>query len=383
MVEFEKSQSFINITISVKGKLVPRRLFKMLDKIKKNVMFYVLFHKMRLLLDSKNKQQYLDFIKELEKTRHMGLEYLAKKSLNSPYWDREIFRTNELYSHDIVLKKYANIPFDQPLSCIIEHGLVLTEHLVENPLTYPFAKSNVVMSQARKKYLEENGIDAHAIGPYIHYVDTIYNDSELRRMKEKLGKTLLFFPSHSTKDVSKKESYKYMSEIIDKLKKKHDFDSVLICGYFMDIQDNLFDYIDHNEGYLFVSAGDRRGPMFLNLIKTFISLSDIVASTTIGTQTGYAYLLGKPYWTIPNGNITDYYSGNQNCVQNEKSIVSKPLIGNHKISYFDLEKMFYSQTFSIDDDLFGIVSDLWGFNEIKSKKNMKVILTCKGSACVE
>ena len=71
-----------------------------------------------------------------------------------------------------------------------------------------------------------------------------------------------------------------------------------ILGYFIDINNGLFDNITKEDNYKFISCGDRCGPLFLSLLKTYILLADIVASNTIGTQTGYSLFFNKPYWVI-------------------------------------------------------------------------------------
>ncbi|SFV60197.1 hypothetical protein MNB_SV-3-701 [hydrothermal vent metagenome] len=345
-----------------------------MNKFKRFLLNCKYYHKIRLILNRVNMKKYINFMHELLNNRNQSIQYLSERALNSPCWSREIFSTNEFYAHDLIFKKYAGISYSQSLSCLIEHGLVLTEHLVENVNKFPLATSNIVMSEARKMYLKKNGIPAYAVGPYIHYADSIYNHEDLKMMKKRLGKTLLFFPSHSTKYVSIKESYKTFSKTISKLKKNHNFSSVLICGYFLDIEDKLFDYIEKEKGYYFISAGNRCGPLFLNLIKTYIILADVVASNTIGTQAGYALFLGKPFWTISNTNIIDSYAGSTLHVLKEQSIVDKPLIGDYDISYHELEKLFQKQSYDIDKDLFKIVSSLWGFNDIKSKSEINKII---------
>ena len=126
-----------------------------------------------------------------------GLESMSRQALAPPGWSRELFKVNEFYAHDLVLKRHAGISYSQALPGLIEHGLVLGRTLVENVKRYPLAKMNIVMSEPRARFLREQGIPAVTIGPYIHYARPVLDEEKMLALKQRLGKTLLFFVSHS------------------------------------------------------------------------------------------------------------------------------------------------------------------------------------------
>ena len=155
------------------------------------------------------------------------------------------------------------------------------------------------------------------------------------------------------------------------LKKNHSFDSILICGYFMDIERGLFDHIGRREGYHFVSCGHRLGPLFQQLLKTYLLLSDVVASNAVGTQTGYALFLGKPFWVLGAQHILSYYKGDAAKVAEEMKGNSQPILAPHAaLSFRGFEDLFRNEETSIDPEVLELVGCLWGFGDLVGREEL-------------
>ena len=333
-----------------------------------------LLQRAQILLAKRKQQEYLHFLDQIEEWSGKGLEYLSARALSSKKWRREFFRFNEIYSHDLALKRFSGIPYEYSLEVMVEHGLILSETIIENSNKYPLAQKNIVMSNPRVDFLARNEVPSIAIGPYIHYAKSIFDEEKTGAVKKKMGKTLLFFAGHSTREISVERSYAEMFRIIDGLQLQQNFDTVLICGHFVDIEQGLFSIAPKNEKYQYISAGYNRCPAFLDLLRTYIELSDVVASNSIGTQTGYSIFLGKPFWVVNEDSIDKFYSGNQRVLREHRRVIKNAIIGKHQLSYLELEDCFKEQVATVDKANYELVADLWGFDEVKRPDELREIL---------
>jgi hypothetical protein len=136
-----------------------------------------------------------------------------------------------------------------------------------------------------------------AIGPYIKGAEFFKTKEELDSLKQKYGKILLVFPSHSIAILhAKYDEVSLMQEIF---KIKNDFDMIFICLYWKDILDEqrllLYEkYI--SDKIKIVSAGHSSDPNFLSRLKDLIWLSDVTMSNNIGTHLGYSVCMGKAHY---------------------------------------------------------------------------------------
>lgn len=335
-----------------------------------NQIVYRSYHKLRLLGNRVHRKRYLAHMERMLTSKPKGLASVSELSLEPVFWEREIFRCNEIYAHDLVFKQFLGVDPARCLEVIVEHGCVFSEVLVENHLTFPGARQNIVMSRARSQFLARHGISSTPIGPYLHYAGSFFDEQEISRLKRELGKTLLYFPSHSTLDVCIKDSFSEIDGILSELKKNHGFDSVLICGYYMDIEKGLFQAIEKKDGYHFVTCGNRLGPFFQGLLKSFLLLADVVASNSAGTQAGYALYCGKPFWIVGGTNIWSHYKGDSAKVREELAITSQPILGTD-LHLLELESLFRNQSMTPDEGLRSLVGRLWGFDDTRSPQELK------------
>ena len=79
-------------------------------------------------------------------------------------------------------------------------------------------------------------VSVHALGPYILYAKPLYTYPKLQRLKRRLGKTLLFFPVHASSDCKMPFDAHEAIRRLQVLKKQYDFRTVLVCMYYMNLQ---------------------------------------------------------------------------------------------------------------------------------------------------
>lgn len=172
----------------------------------------------------------------------------------------------------------------------IEHGLIFyNQNWTDTSLTA--RASCVTFGKFRKEILQRYyETPVFEVGPYIQYASCYYSEKEMKIWKEKLGKTLLVFPMHSTdSSVLNYNCECYIKEIEKRAK---DYDSVVVCVFWWNLDDSIVDAFK-NKGYYIVSAGFREDPNFLRRQRALIEVSDDVISDSVGTHVGYCYKLGK------------------------------------------------------------------------------------------
>lgn len=134
----------------------------------------------------------------------------------------------------------------------------------------------------------------HVIGTYMNYAQNLYPKNKFDHIKQQLGKTLLVFPSHSIHTVYTQFNARDFIQFIQKIKEQGQFDSVLVCLYYKDIELGHA-HIYEQHGYRIVTAGWIVDYHFLDRLKTLILLSDYTISNDLGTHIGYCVQLGKAH----------------------------------------------------------------------------------------
>lgn len=303
---------------------------------------------------------------EIQKRSHLKLTDIPALSKHiqmfSPYTN-EINRSNDWYGHAAVFKKYLNLPNNYQFKLIIEHGFYLTDHVsaaeLENKLPV-FITYNNYRQKVLKKYAEE----AYNIGPFINYASHLYTKKQLAFEKKRLGKSLLYFPMHSSFEIDVKYSRQQICDRIKKLGKK--FDSVRICLYWADVIKG-YHKIYQDYGFECVTAGHILDPLFLPRLKSIIEISSSTISNVVSTQVGYSIFMGKPHYIMPLNPQID-------CGNKLKSY--KGFISN----YFetDIYNLFLKEFSQMKDHITPkqkqLVSKFWGFHAIKKKSEFVKIV---------
>lgn len=295
---------------------------------------------------------------------------LAKDIPLSLFYKLEYERNNSnlFYNHAGILKKFAGLNPRYKLPYAIEHGPYLNNHVWEvdihsnTPGIITFSDYRFeVLSRVTEKPITR-------IGPYIHYAESFLSPTSFEKEKARMGKTLLFLPSHSTHYHN--VSFDYQKDVNFLLELGKDFDTILVCLYWKDILAGTAEFYKHSKIKV-VTAGHIFDPLFLSRLKSIIQLSNSTVSNNLGTHIGYCIFLGKPHFLyLSENNITT--SGN---VSRHWENLSDAERGNS--ADLVLESFSSFQDF-IDSNQKKVVEYIWGTNHIKTKEEMFDILIGKG-----
>lgn len=214
-------------------------------------------------------------------------------SMFSPY-THEISPINDWYGHAKVLKKYTGLQNSQQFKFVIEHGTYLSEQIAEMELqsTLP---SFVTYSNYRMEILKKHRQFVYAIGPMINYTNTHLNNKQLLLEKKNLGKTLLYFPSHSLIGLTNTYNQKWSCDRVKELAKK--FDTVRVCVYWKDVLLGMHHYYQ-KLGWECVTAGHILDSHFLSRVKSIIQLADLTVSNDASSPLSYCVAMDKPHIII-------------------------------------------------------------------------------------
>lgn len=252
----------------------------------------------------------------------------------------------------------------------IEHGFYLGEFCDEREMKY----SNIItMSESRKDILQKRNKNLRVIevGPYIHYAKSYYTEEEMQKIKSIYGKTLLVFPTHSLDSLNIQDNF-----FIEKIEEiKHDYDTVFICLFYVDIQNGQYKkYLE--KGYKIVTAGHRYDIKFLERLRSIIELSDYTISSSFGTHVIYCTHLNKPH-SIFEGEL--FYKENHKFSSKIVKSVLELNLRSDKISIEQKKKIksyynLYPNMYSFDY-LKKELNYLFGFNKVKTKKEVYKIFS--------
>lgn len=276
------------------------------------------------------------------------------------------------YRMDKILKEYANFPLDKNIHALFEHGIQITEYCEGFFRAHEYEPS-IVASPYRMEVLKKqkhyNG--AYAIGPYIHYAKHLLNPEKLKEEKERLGKTLLVFPSHSIEGMISQFDYENFCEEIENY--SSDFDSIRICMYYKDVNLKRFKPYE-KKGFEIVTAGHFNDYNFLRRLKSIIEASDMTMSNEIGSHLGYCIYLNKPHFLFnshettyegeKDGQYTDLMVKHTNNTQNKK-------INNDNVT--NIRNFFSKFETKITDQQYKLINYLWGLDKIKTPEELNNI----------
>ncbi len=284
------------------------------------------------------------------------LEKLKAPVNNVPLADR--VATNAGYAHMYHLKKFAGLPEDILMNCVIEHGFYTMDgaYIFEIMQNVP---SIITFSEFRKKILErEYDKKAIPVGPYIGYVEGILSEEDTETIHNENGRTLLVMPAHYSREESKIYDYEELFSLFEHYKKS--FDRIMVSLPMFDLQRDAHKPF-MERGYDVVSVGSGLDCMYLRRLRTLIDLSDAVLANAFTTGLVYSAYLGKPVYLF------------------EQKITIKNEV---KILYRTDETEIVDEFRKVSrDDAFGCIEAQteWGkkyagFDSIKDKEDLRKIL---------
>lgn len=275
-----------------------------------------------------------------------------------------------LYGILFWIKKYAGI--SKKLNFYVEHGLYFGDLVRENAVNSIY-DGVITFSKHRAKIInDKSDKKVFTIGPYVHYADDYYELEEFKKIKAKLGKTLLFFPPHSIKGHDAKYD---ISSIATRLKEfKTEYNTIMVCMYYKDVQRGLHKEFE-NENFFVVTAGHFYDYNFLSRLKSIIKLSDHTVSMAIGTHIGYCLQLDKSHEiinkdssvTIPDDTNKLFSSIKESEIENRGSNYLKTFTEDEETilnAFFNMGSIITIEQQKISDKY-------WGLSEIKSKLDLK------------
>ena len=202
------------------------------------------------------------------------------------------------------------------------------------------------------------------IGPDIQYADPVLDLRSIEQIKSRLGKTLLAFPSHNTLDIDYDFAHEEFIKYVERIKKQHNYDTILVCLYCIDIERGE-DYFYKKRGWRIVSAGYPDSYDFKSILKTLIVLSDHVINQGFGSNVGWSLYLGKPVTIFSQkgfsvrdktGKIT-YYNKTYGSLFDDK-----------------VEEMLKEYEETISEEQWRYFSYHYGYDCIRSPEEIRLIL---------
>lgn len=256
------------------------------------------------------------------------------------------------------------------INALAEHGYFFGTYVQEmEKITY--AKKLLTFSDVRKKHIETviKDKEVYPIGPYVHYAPDYYDEKRFAEEKEKLGRTLLVFFSHSGTGESVSFDLDALIEKINNI--RNDFKTVVISLFWSDINSEIEKRL-LDEGYKIFSSGHRYDYYFLSRQKTMIMLADMTMSNSTGTHLAYCSYLNKPHWIVRQEIKT--------IVLNEKGVANmtisemqrKDIVNQQENE--ELYKTFAEYNEELTEEQRKVCDKYFGLSYVRSVDEMKEIL---------
>ena len=282
-----------------------------------------------------------------------------------PFYPTVRVKDSNYYGHAHALSAYAGVKIK---NIAIEHGIYLGNRVTDAE-RLSTTKSVFAMSMNRVNAFKKNNISKPivAIGPYIHYVNSFYNEESLKALKKKYGRTLLVFPTHST--LSGKVSFDLDKLIITIDGLKSAYQTVMVCIHHNDIIYHP-EYTQKYEesGYVVVSAGHKFDDKFLPRLKSIILLSDFVITNDIGTQVGYCTYLKKPLLIIKDAGVVIPKSILNSVYDDQTQVIA----AQQREEIINAYSKNFDGIITAEQSI--VAEKYWGLSQIKSHDELRKII---------
>lgn len=313
--------------------------------------------------------RYPEFKKEVE--RRAKLDLFDYKGIAQPlpkcYY--EINTDNNCFGIGWSLRQYTGVKKEY-CNAMVEHGYFFGRY-VQDMEKVTFSNRLLTFGDIRKAHIEavvKNKV-VIPIGPYIHYAPDYYNEYQLKKEKDDLGRVLLVFFSHSGTGCSVSFDVDYIVSKINSV--KNDFDTVVVSLFWSDINDEIEKRLNE-EGYKIFSAGHRYDYYFLSRLKTMIKLSDMTMSNFVGTHIGYCTYLGKGHWIVKQEITEKALTGKgAGIVALDEQMAQDP---DNQKEMNDFYESFADYSLKQTEEQHYVAARYYGFEHIKSEKGIKAII---------
>ena len=272
-----------------------------------------------------------------------------------PFCPLEEIKDSNYYGYVRAIKSYI---CDDKVKINIEHGLYLNDS-VSYYANYKTFNSICTFSDYRLQILKDHNIKKAmlAIGPYIHYAEPLLSFDTMQKLKNSLGRVLLYIPSHSTNLFNGTSPFfEKEVDIVEGLKKKYNYDTVMVCIYYRDFQYKECIEYYKSKGFKITTAGHQLDLNFAKRLKSIIMLSDMTVSNRVGTNLGFCIYLQKPHIVINN------YEGKYDLTK-QGGRVGK-----------EISDAFAEYSAHITDNQYNIINKYWGLDKIKSIEELRTFL---------
>lgn len=275
----------------------------------------------------------------------------------------ERYICNDFYGNISSIKEYIGMKQIRSSNIAVEHGIYYADHFWGNDVESGMA---ILFTPSRRRVgvlSKVTNQKIYPIGPLIHYAKEILSDDFIEAEKIKNGKTLLVFPVHSTHHNEVKYDDKDFCKEIEKIKKREQFATVLICLYWKDIlRGYAKNYLDF--GFKCVTAGHIYDMNFLPRLKSIIKIADMTMSNSVGTHIGYCVYLNKSHYIVD----TEYEYDIKNYKNEAREFMEKY---KRDEGIERIKKVFSEYNEEITEEQKRIVEEFWGTNCIRTVDEMR------------
>lgn len=312
----------------------------------------------------KNPFSKLLYQKEIGKRSKISLNNINPLSKEINFFSptsNELHPSNNWYGHAKIFKQYLGLPENYQFKFIIEHGLHLTDTMLNVELESNLP-SVITYSKFRSNIIKQYGKQAFCIGPFIYYAPHFLNYKELLAEENRLGKCLLLFPSHSTGELTIHYDLNELCKRVKEIGKN--YDSIRVCLYWKEVLSGRAKYYEEF-GFECVTAGHILDPLFLPRLKSIIEVATTTISNSVGNHIGYSVFMGKPHIITPQKQTVSGRRSEKNLLEHSWW-KSKPTA--------ELIKVFTKITDQITTSQKSLVNYYWGVDNIKTKKEFMEII---------
>lgn len=238
----------------------------------------------------------------------------------------------------------------------VEHGLIFYEDVFTD-VRYTARPVIATFGDYRRRIIRRfTDRPIFCVGPYVAYAEDYYDQETLARIKARLGRTLLVFPTHSTNDSEVTQDQRRFIQAVDEA--AQGFDSVLVSAFWWNVDDPLIHALE-SRGYQIASAGFRDDTRFLSRLKAIISLCDYAVGDSMGTHIGYVLAEGKPYCHLRLGTkVSSFGAREQN--QDSREVLKDELLGG--LSKADKRSRGVALT-----------EPYWGYSYLRSGEDLRLM----------